>query len=159
MALLPIKTKQRGPAPKMPDGEVDIIDESINFFRANVFFRNYEIKSPADRTLIYITLYIQECLKKLTRAGSKNEAHKEMYSLAVQPFDIPGEPGFVLNAMYGKPANRSEEDQTKAYIQQLRHEVGARVVERVFDPATDKPSKWWLCFTKRRFMDKSLSGR
>ena len=32
-----------------------------------------------------------------------------MYSLAIQAHDIPGDTGFVLNAMYGKPANRSEE--------------------------------------------------
>jgi len=159
MALLPLKqTKpQRGPAPKLNADEDDIIDESIYFFRANVFFRNYEIKSPADRTLIYITLYIQECLKKLERCGSRKEAENEMYTLAIQNFDIPGDPGFVLNAMYGKPSNRNEADQTKAYIQQLRHEIGSRIIEKVFDPNTDKPSKWWLCFTKRKFMNKSLS--
>jgi hypothetical protein len=41
-------------------GEEDIIDETIKFFRANVFFRNFEVKNGADRTLIYITLYIGE---------------------------------------------------------------------------------------------------
>jgi actin related protein 2/3 complex subunit 3 len=161
MALVPLRTKQRGPAPRMPDGQVDIIDESINFFRANVFFRNYEIKSPADRTLIYITLYIQECLKRIQQKApsTKEAAHKEMYALAVAPFDYPGCPGFPLNNMYGKPADRNEEDQTKGFMSQIRHEVGARIVERIWDANTDKPSKWWMCFTKRRFMEKSLSGR
>lgn len=86
----------------------DIIDEAIYYFKANVFFKNYEIKVPesssasaglrpgiaaplaavvhmfhlvadvaasacgvfqneADRTLIYVTLYISECLKKLQK--------------------------------------------------------------------------------------------
>ena len=36
-------------------------------------------------------------------------------------------------------------DTMRAYIQQLRQECGARVCEKVFDPATDKPSK--VCMT------------
>ena len=32
-------------------------------------------------------------------------------------------------------------DLMRSYIQQIRHETGVRVAEKVFDPATDKPSK------------------
>ena len=32
-------------------------------------------------------------------------------------------------------------DNMRAYLQQLRQEMGARIVEKVFDPETDKPSK------------------
>ena len=32
-------------------------------------------------------------------------------------------------------------DTMRAYFQQIRQETGVRVVEKVFDPATDKPSK------------------
>ena len=42
MALLPVRTQYRGPAPKATD--TDIIDEAIGYFKANVFFRTYEIK-------------------------------------------------------------------------------------------------------------------
>ena len=52
---------------------MDIVDEALMYFKANVFFRNYEIKSEADRVLIYLTLYIIECLKKLDRCHSKNQ--------------------------------------------------------------------------------------
>lgn len=38
---------------------MDVIDEALHYFKANVFFRTYEIKSDADRVLIYVTLYIQ----------------------------------------------------------------------------------------------------
>jgi actin related protein 2/3 complex subunit 3 len=44
MALLPIKTTFRGPAPSFNNKEQDIIDEALYFFKANVFFRTYEIK-------------------------------------------------------------------------------------------------------------------
>jgi len=61
VALLPVKGSVRGPVPLLPknSNEADVIDEAITYFKANVFFRTYEIRSEADRVLIYITLYIQ----------------------------------------------------------------------------------------------------
>jgi len=51
MAILPLKTKYKGPAPtgSLADDDMDIVDEALTYFKANVFFRNYEIKSEADR--------------------------------------------------------------------------------------------------------------
>lgn len=46
----------------------------------------------------------------------------------------------------------------RQYLQQLRQETGVRVCDRVFSSEDGKPSKWWLCFAKKKFMDKSLSG-
>ena len=46
----------------------------------------------------------------------------------------------------------------KQYLQQLRQETGVRVCERVFSTEDGKASKWWLCFAKKKFMDKSLLG-
>lgn len=37
LALLPIRTTFRGPAPLSPKIELDIIDEALNYFKANVF--------------------------------------------------------------------------------------------------------------------------
>lgn len=55
MALLPIKTQFRGPAPTNPK-DMDIIDEALYYFKANVFFRFYEIKviCPTMNMFIYI---------------------------------------------------------------------------------------------------------
>ncbi|CAM4667057.1 unnamed protein product [Leuciscus chuanchicus] len=157
MALLPLKTQFKGPASKETK-DTDIIDEAIYYFKANVFFKNYEIKNEADRTLIYITLYISECLKKLQKCSSRGQGEKEMYTLGITNFPIPGEPGFPLNAMYAKPSNKQEEETMRAYLQQIRQETGLRLCDRVFDPQTDKPSKWWVCFVKKQFMNKSLSA-
>ena len=48
-------------------------------------------------------------------------------------------------------------DQMKAYILQIRHETGERILDRVWDDKAGRPSKWWMCFAKRKFMEKSLS--
>ncbi|KAK2632239.1 hypothetical protein EUGRSUZ_L01822 [Eucalyptus grandis] len=48
--LLPLKSHIKGPAPTS--------EQAITFFRANVFFRNFDIKSVVDKLLIYLTFYI-----------------------------------------------------------------------------------------------------
>lgn len=81
-----------------------------------------------------------------------------MYTLAISKFDIPGEPGFPLNSVYGRPANQQEADLLRQYLTQARQEMGNRLVDKVFSTEDGKPSKFWLCFAKKRFMDKSLSA-
>ncbi|CAL8110331.1 unnamed protein product [Orchesella dallaii] len=159
MAILPIRTTVRGPAPIQNEAsEQDIIDEALYYFKANVFFRNYEIKGESDRLLIYVILYISECLKKLAKCTNKNQGMQEMYTLAISKFDIPGDPGFVLNSVYGKPASPNDAEFLRSYLTQVRQECGQRVCEKVFNTEDGRPSKWWLCFAKKKFMDKSLSG-
>ncbi|EGF80042.1 hypothetical protein BATDEDRAFT_89245 [Batrachochytrium dendrobatidis JAM81] len=152
MSMLPFKTKSRGPAlpPANPDAD-DIIDEAISLYRANNFFRNFEIKGGADRVLIYIMLYIQECLGKLSKLPNLIEGQKVLATHAVQNFAIPGDANFPLNAMYEKPTTRPDADLMKQYLTQLRQEVSLRLVLRVYEE--DKPSKWWMCFSKRKFMN------
>lgn len=55
MAIVPIKSQYRGPAPLLSSTHVDmdIIDEALSYFKANVFFRSYEVK------VFYIFLTVQ----------------------------------------------------------------------------------------------------
>ena len=43
------------------------------------------------------------------QCSSRIQGEKEMYTLGISNFPIPGERGFPLNAMYTKPANRAED--------------------------------------------------
>jgi actin related protein 2/3 complex subunit 3 len=43
LALLPLRTQYKGPAPKSNDDN-DIIDEALYYFKSNVFFKSYEVK-------------------------------------------------------------------------------------------------------------------
>jgi hypothetical protein len=73
MALLPIRTRYSGPAPtetcKIRDQTIenicciflaneneDIIDEAMKYFRANIFFRNYDIKVSSMKILFFFAL-------------------------------------------------------------------------------------------------------
>lgn len=46
MAIVPIKSQYKGPAPLLnpKNADMDIIDEALSYFKANVFFRSYEVK-------------------------------------------------------------------------------------------------------------------
>ena len=111
--LLPLRTKTRGPAytlpfpqPPLPAAEspdpdaesYDVLDEVLLLFRANTFFRNFEIQGPADRLLIYGILFVSECLAKIRPHHSVRDATKEVFNVALDiNFAIPGDPGFPLN--------------------------------------------------------------
>ena len=41
----------------------DIVDEAIQLFRANILFKNYKIAGAGDRSLIFLTCFIQKCLE------------------------------------------------------------------------------------------------
>lgn len=89
----------------------DIIDETLDLFRANSLFRNFEIKGPADRTLIVLILFISDCLAKLGSARTvptQIEASKLLNTLSVDNFAIPGDAHFPLNAHYATPPSRAD---------------------------------------------------
>ena len=65
-------------------------------------------QSEADRVLIYITLYITECLKRLQKCATSQQAQAEMHALAFSKFDIPGDNGFPLNSVYAKPTTPAQ---------------------------------------------------
>lgn len=111
-ALLSFRTKIRGPisglnAADENDG-LDIIDEALFYFKSNVFFKRYEIQNESDRVLIYLILYVTECLKKLQKCTKKSQALNEMHTLAINKFEIPGDPNFVLSTVYSRPASLEE---------------------------------------------------
>jgi hypothetical protein len=111
--LLPLRTKTRGPAYTLPipspplpahespdpdDESYDILDEVLALFRANTFFRNFEIQGPADRLLVYGIWFVSDCLTKIRPHASLREAQKDVMNIALDSnFAIPGDPSWPLN--------------------------------------------------------------
>lgn len=48
---------------------MDVIDETLKFFKANVFFSSFEMKGDADRLLVYLTLYAHQCVIRMSKVG------------------------------------------------------------------------------------------
>jgi len=154
--VLPLKSRVKGPAPAISNpSETDIVDEAILYFRANVLFRNYAPKGPADLTLAYLTVWIGELLRAIAKTKSKDEAKRQLTAITMSTsFAIPGEKSFCLPGFFPAPANKSESDLFRQYYRQIREETANRLVEVCFLP--DNPAqqnKWWICFAKRKFMN------
>ncbi|RLV96644.1 Actin-related protein 2/3 complex subunit 3 [Spathaspora sp. JA1] len=155
LVLLPFHSKFRGPT-YPPDQEYDIIEETLDLFRANSFFRNFEIKGGADRLLIYGILFISDCLNKLNKTMPIKEGQRVLLNLALEDFKLPGDIGFPLNNLYLPPKGKNEADLLRSYLSQFRQELSDRLLNRIYQDQNEGPSKHWLAFTKRRFMNKSL---
>jgi len=136
-------------------GEEDIIDETLGYFKANVLFKHFEVKGTADRTLIYLTLYTTQCLQKLEKIATPVEGLKALTAMAHETFRIPGDPGFALGSFFPSPGNAQEGELCRTYLKQAREELGRRLVSKVYGE-DGVPSKFWIVFAKRKFMNKSL---
>lgn len=145
-AMLPLRTKFRGPAfPPSGDKDEDIVDETLLLFRANCFFRNFEIQSPSDRTLIYGILFISQALNHLRPGMDEREAGKVLNTLALEHFSIPGDPNFPLNTLYTAPRDRGEVEALRGWMTQFRQELAQRLLGRVYADDKAGPSKVGLC--------------
>jgi len=154
MSILPLNTSTRGPAPV---GQApDIVDEALNYFRANVLYKKYEITNgAADRLLVYLTLVVSQALRALENCKTKAEGVRAMHNLSIEQFTIPGDPGFPLTGLFAPPANREEADLLRAYLKQCREEVSLRIVDFTYN-ANGSLNKFWMAFSKRKFMNVSL---
>ncbi|KAL6189522.1 hypothetical protein ACLB2K_040910 [Fragaria x ananassa] len=101
--MLPLKSHIKGHAPVSEKDRTDIVDEAITFFRANVFFRNFDIKSSANKLLIYLTFYINVALKRLEGCRTLAEGTKAIINLSLEKVHVPGEPGFLLPGLFPLP--------------------------------------------------------
>jgi actin related protein 2/3 complex subunit 3 len=91
LPILPLKGQNRGIAPVFTEGDkMDIVDEALYYFRANVLFKNYEIQGisfffcillvegPGDKLLMYLTLFISQCLTTVQKQQDEANAKKEL---------------------------------------------------------------------------------
>ena len=132
-ALLPLKTKVKGPAAPCPTDQPDVVDESLQYFRANVLFRNFQPLCPADLTLAYLTVYVGELLRAFVKCKTKEEAKKSMTAVSMSTsFAIPGDKQFVLPGFFSQPATRAEGEAFRNYFRQAREETAIRLVELAY---------------------------
>jgi len=86
----------------------DIVDEAIKLFRANVFFKHFDLKSPADRILVYLTFYINLALKRLEGCRTVTEGTYAIKNLNLEHVHVPGESGFPFHGIFPRPTAKKE---------------------------------------------------
>ena len=127
------------------------------FFKANMLFQQYQVKGPADRTLLYLTLYVHQLLR-MCKDKTEDEAKRELLSWKTRSFQHPGDAGFPLAGFLQEPKGSSEADEWKAYMTQCREELNLRVLPLFYKTTTAQkhPDKFWTMFAKRKFLGKQL---
>jgi actin related protein 2/3 complex subunit 3 len=58
------------------------------YFRANVLFRNFDVRGGADKTLIYLTLHAVQCLVKLEKIEDKNAGKEKSKFIVCDPVAV-----------------------------------------------------------------------
>ena len=104
-----------------------MIDEAISQFRANIFFKNYEVRGPADKVIIYLTVYIQKCLEVIAKNPVEAEAKKNLMVLMSEAVPSPSQPGFFMGSLALKGRGAAEEEKFRQYCKQLKEECGIRL--------------------------------
>ncbi|KAG2713387.1 hypothetical protein I3760_04G174200 [Carya illinoinensis] len=167
--LLPLKSHIKDPAPASDQDSTDIVDEAITFFRANVFFRNFDIKSSADKLLIYLTLYINVALNRLEGCRTLAEGTKAIINLGLEKVQVPEESGFPFPGLFPLAQYQQESVINLVFpvvlflviLQVLKYdnlfgalllETSGRLLSVAYRP-NGTPNKWWLAFAKRKFMN------
>ena len=156
IAVLPIKaTASKGVATLAGEDEKDVMDETLEYFRANMLFTQFDIEGDADRMLIYMTWFASECIQKISadKVSTKDEGIKVLHGFANAKFQIPGDANFLpgLGHFFEKPSSKSNADFLKQYLTQCRTECAARLTERIFNE-DGTPNKWWMAYSKKKFM-------
>ena len=100
------------------------MDEVLGYFKANVLFKQFQPAGPADRVLVYLTLYTTQAIAKCQSCETAPAALKALTARARENFKIPGDGGFTLGSFYPNPQNSQEEDMCRSYLKQLREELG-----------------------------------
>eukprot|EP01017_Pseudomicrothorax_dubius_P019815 TRINITY_DN2184_c0_g4_i3.p1 TRINITY_DN2184_c0_g4~~TRINITY_DN2184_c0_g4_i3.p1 ORF type:complete len:177 (-),score=48.55 TRINITY_DN2184_c0_g4_i3:470-1000(-) len=151
--LLPIRTKLDGPAPKLSEPGDDIIDEVIKSFRINVLFKNYDVASEADKLLIYVTVFLCQCLKKIEGKTNADEARRILWEFVKAPSARPGQPQFFLGGLISKPEDPREIDVFALYTAQLKEEAMNRLLDILFIGKAPAPEyRFWMAYGKKTFM-------
>lgn len=110
---------------KLCPNRMDIVEEAIYYFRANVFLSKFEIRNELDRLLVYLTLYILECLKQINRSCvTKKQAQLTMINFSKNNIWNPTElndrlNNSVLNFIYKIPADSAESSKLFLYLNKI----------------------------------------
>jgi actin related protein 2/3 complex, subunit 3 len=136
-------------------GTDDAIDDALNAFRANVLFRKFDVRCGADKLLVVLTFFASEVLKRFERCANKGEGEKAAKELALARFACPGDGDFEFGGLLPAPETRVEGDEYRTFMKRCREAIALRLVERCFDGETGAPNKFWMAFSKRKFMNKT----
>jgi hypothetical protein len=124
-------------------------------FPLAAFYKKVENKADADALKAYLMQARQEVGSRLTEVCTE-------FTLS----HLPHAAGHCSNTRIctrvpaARPPRARARTHTHArtHTRTYTHTHTHTHTQLVIDPNTGRPSKWWMCFTKRKFLGKSLEG-
>jgi actin related protein 2/3 complex subunit 3 len=132
----------------------DILEECLELFRPNVLFHTFDIEGPADRTLLYFSLFATQLLKTVARAKGIDEAASAANTLALSHFPCPGDVDFKIPGIFPAPSAPEERTKWAAWFKAARGEFARRLIAVAFRNGEADPM--WTMWAKYKFIGKSL---
>uniref|UniRef100_A0A915DH15 Uncharacterized protein n=1 Tax=Ditylenchus dipsaci TaxID=166011 RepID=A0A915DH15_9BILA len=85
--------------------------------------------------------------QETSKVSEKNSSDQRLDDASTRVhLPIPGEVSFPFQGLYKPPVNGHEEETMRAYLQQLRQELGSRLIERVFVTPESAPQSGGCAF-------------
>ncbi len=132
------------------DNSFDIIDEAILYFRVNIFFKNFPIDGPADKLIVYLTVFIQKILEKAMLADEKKA--KDNIKALVDGCEYVRRIENFFNQLV-TVTTPNEENSLKKYLKDLRSETVDRMLNILYEnPETKMDKKYWAALGKKKFL-------
>ena len=137
---------------KKLDPSIDIVDEAIMYFRANVLFKNFKIQSDADKTIIYLMVFISKCLSSIYDIYTDSKKCKEILNnLIVECSWAESMKSHFLNTILN--INQEQIEDLKKYLKTLREETVNRLYYILFqNEGCELYIKYWMGFAKLNFL-------
>lgn len=133
----------------------DILDEVLYYFKARMMLKTFPMEGPADRLSLYLTLYLQQCIRRVSKQEapfSATQCRNLLQMMAMERPIAPGDHGYPFNAVYSRgPDDDKNSDAFHDYLKQLRLELSYRLTERLyaFPEADGGPNKFWMTFARK----------
>ena len=120
-------------------------------------FKNFEVRSNADKTLIFITVFISKCLEVIQKNPNEADAKKNLMALIGDQILGSSDPKFFMSTVTSKSKGQAEEEKFRQYLKQLKEETVLRLVFKLYNPNYGTMDlKFWLAFTKKKFLKFSM---
>ena len=159
---------------KEKSNDVDLLDEALTYFRLNVLFKNYPIKSDGDKLIVYSTVFISKCLEIFFNNSSDIKKCKDLLKeLILEAEWSPNYKSHFLNGILTSSENSNSNNNDnlnstnnsnfnfnsneilalQKYLKSVRTELVYRINYILFDEegATSK-NKFWLPYAKKKFL-------
>lgn len=137
---------------KAKDKSIDIIDEAIAFFRANVLFKSFSIKTDGDKTLVYLEVFIAKILSSIENVYTDKKKSKElMYNLISECEWGPNVKNHFLNTIL--EIKQNEVAELSSYLKSIREETVNRMFYLLFEaPGCTLDIKYWMAYSRKSFL-------